>query len=100
MGDTEMRSFTLGSTVTWVVLAGCADSVDLVAYHDSHLTQHAGTHPTNHSADIVGVTSTWHVTHSARLEVTEGYSVHGRDGCLDCPREAFSARVIYEVWHK
>ncbi len=72
------------------LLAGCEHlSLRPEAEHLSHATVH------RHGENLLSLYVVYHGP--VTVEVGEGYSVHGRDGCLDCPRETFQARVYIDL---
>ena len=80
----------LGKALVCATLAGCAPvSLRPAAEHVSHMTNH------RHGENVLSLSLVWHGPFT--VEVGEGYSVHGIDGCLDCPREQFHARVYWEI---
>ncbi len=80
----------LGKTLLCITLAGCAPmSLRPTAEHISHVTDH------RHGENLLSLSLVWHGPFT--VEVGEGYSVHGIDGCLDCPREQFHARVFWDI---
>ena len=73
-----------------LLLAGCEHmSLRPEAEHLSHATDH------RHGENVLGLYMVYHGP--VTVEVGEGYSVHGRDGCLDCPRESFQARIYLDL---
>jgi hypothetical protein len=79
-----------GATLMCATLVGCAPvSLRPAAEHISHATDH------QHGEDLLSLSVVWHGP--VTVELGEGYAVHGIDGCLDCPREQFHARVYLDI---
>ena len=84
------------------LLTACAtlapDALRIETAHESHLLEHAPftNTPTSHGLDRASLIMRWY-RGPVTLEVGEGYSFHGMDGCLDCPREIFEGRLAYEI---
>ncbi len=90
------------------LLAGCATSVAPFIEHQSHATQHPPfvAHNTAYGADQAGIAVNWDITKRAHLSVSEAVTLERRApywqeyGEIAGPREAFEARVSFDIWRK
>lgn len=97
--------------VATALLSGCAlqpQSIDLIADHTSHISQHFQQSTGDYGYNVIGVAARWQEGRFA-LDVSDGVNVNGRQftpngtpyyGALIGSREVFNARISYSLWQK